>query len=356
MDGNRPETVSNVTIQLPQLTPELKHAFQVFYQGALNGTEPNAQTFDEAAFSYFDQKYGDAGEIDQFFNGFTPLWNHRLAAGDWGGAAIVWRWALRPALAWESHKNARLHKGTAFYFASMSAILAGDLDAGYLYGHRALEEDRVTHGTCAPLTPSLSLVAMDADNANQAFRSWVVEKARFVEARLATYRQSSGRAFDFGTLRSRLLDRPGFVEPTFLLSYCVARLRRLDTLMPGGLDGDFASQLRLNILFDLTMVTDAILRRVAPSQWQFIDLADALSSVARLTLTKADLGTINGDLKNDFSATVIKILDGGYSLAYGCRNRGAHHLSGGHVISHRFGELRQSLMNMVFLAVECLPT
>ena len=74
---------------------------------------------------------------------------------------------------------------------------------------------------------------------------------------------------------------------------------------------------------------------------------------------------MNGDFERDFAATVAKILDGGYSLpdgrqlsglekdlalTYGCRNRGAHHLSGGGVINNRFGDtLGSALLNMVFL-------
>jgi len=211
---------------------------------------------------------------------------------------------------------------------------------------------------------------MDGDNVEQAFRAWVVEKARFVEIGLSAYRRATGRGLDLPQLRSKLLDRPDCIEPTFLFSYCVARLWRLDSIMPGGRDGDFGSQVRLNILFDLTLVTDDLLRRVAPGKWKFIDLAVVLTSAVPLALTRPDLRTLNGDFERDFTATVAKILDGAYSLpdgrqlsglerdvalSYGCRNRGAHHLSGGDVINSRFGELRQSLLNAAFLAVEYLP-
>ena len=364
------DSTSTVTIQLPPLPSELRTAFVRFYEDALNGREPNASALDVVALPYFDEKGGDPGSVDQFFNAFTPLWNHRLARGEWGPASAVWAWALRPALAWESNRGGRLHKGTAFYFAAMTAILAGDMDVGYLYAHRALEEDRLTHGAAAPRTPSLSLVAMDAENVEQAFRAWVMEKARFVELSLSVYRQTRGRALDFQHLRSKILDRPDCIEPTFLFSYCVARLRRLDSIMPGGRDSDFGSQLRLNILFDLTLVTDDVLRRVAPGKWKFIDLAEVLASAVPLSLKRTDLRAVNGDFERNFAATAAKILDGGYSLpdgrqlsglekdlalTYGCRNRGAHHLSGGGVINNRFGELRQSLLNTAFLAVECLP-
>jgi hypothetical protein len=364
------QSTPTITIQLPPLTPTMKAAFVPFYEDTVNGVEPASGTFDEAAFGFFDEKGTDPGAVDEFFNAFTPLWTHRLAVGAWGPAANVWTWALRPALAWESGRAQRLHKGTAFYFSAMTAILAGDIDGGYLYAHRGLEEDRLTHGVVTPATPSLSLVAMDSDNVSQAFRPWVLEKAKFVNASLVAYQQGSGRALDFRGLRAKLLERVDCIEPTFLFSYCVARLRRLDSMMPGGSDSDFASQLRLNVLFDLTLVTDDVLRRLAPGKWKFIDLAVALASRVSMTLDKAALRAVNGDFENDFNATVTTILDGVYALpdgrklaglekdlalTYGCRNRGAHHLSGGVVINSRFNEVRQSLMNTLFLAVELMP-
>jgi hypothetical protein len=359
-----------VYIQLPELTPDLKRAFQAFYDAALNATQPDPVHFDTVAYEYFDEKGSDPGAIDEFFNSFTPLWNSYLHHGQLRLAASVWNWALRPALAWEQSRNANLHKGAAFYFAAMTAVLLGDLDAGYLYAHRAFEEDRRTHGSVAPRTPSLSLVSIDPDNVHQAFREWVVEKAQFVEASLTKYRQSSGRQLDFTTLRAKFLDRSELLEPTFLFSYCIARLRRLLSVMPGGLESAFASQLHLNILFDLTQVTDALVRRVAANKWQFIDLVEVLSSAASMTFGKAELRKLNESFTKDFNATATQLLDGNYSLSsgrlvagldgdlaltYGCRNRGAHHLSGGGVTSRRFDELRQSLLNTVFLAVETLP-
>ena len=96
------DSASTVTIQLPPLPSELRKAFVRFYEDALNGCEPNASAFDVVALPYFDEKGGYPGSVDQFFNAFTPLWNHRLARGEWAPASAVWAWALRPALAWES--------------------------------------------------------------------------------------------------------------------------------------------------------------------------------------------------------------------------------------------------------------
>jgi hypothetical protein len=142
-------------------------------------------------------------------------------------------------------------------------------------------------------------------------------------------------------------------------------------MMPGGHDSDFASQLRLNILFDLALVADNLIRRIAPGKEKFIDLAVALSAVASLPLTKDDFRSINGSFNADFVGTAVAILNGQYTLAsghplaglesdlaltYGCRNRGGHHLSGGPVLNSRFSELRQALLNAAFLAVESLPS
>jgi hypothetical protein len=211
---------------------------------------------------------------------------------------------------------------------------------------------------------------MDGNNVQQAFRPWVVEKAQLVERALDVYRQTRGRFLNAPELRAKLLDHADRIEPTFLFSYSVARFRRLETMIPGGHDSDFGSQLRLNILFDLALVADNLLRWIAPDKEQFIDLAVALSAAASLQLTRDDFGSINGRFKADFVGTAVAILGGHYTLAsgrqlaglesdlalaYGCRNRGGHHLSGGHVLNSRFDEFRQALLNTTFLAVESLP-
>ena len=166
----------------------------------------------------------------------------------------------------------------------MTAILVGDMDVAL-----SLRSSRVRRGPPHPrrrgTTNAIPVIGCHGRRElEQAFRAWVMEKARFVELSLSAYRQASGRVFDFQQLRSKILDRPDCIEPTFLFSYCVARLRRLDSIMPGGRDSDFGSQLRLNILF-YYLVTDDVLRRVAPGKWEFISTSRrSLASAVPLSL------------------------------------------------------------------------
>ena len=358
---------TQAVVKIKSLSPEMDVEFSEFYQAVFRGASPDADGFDAAARSFFDSQGGDAGKVDDFFNNFTPVWTTFLAQGRNTKASSIWEWALRPAREWERISQSRLHKGTAFYFSAMTAILAGDLDAGYLYAHQAFEEDRLTHGVALPATPSLSLVCMDPDNVDQAFRGWVVEKSEFLTRALDQYRSRHGRQLDFRDTRTKLLTRADLAEATFLLSYSVARLKRLEAIGRVGFSSEFAGQLASNILFDVTLVTDAVIRKASGLHGSFIDLAAELSSRANLQLSNSRLRKINGLFQQDFEQTLIACLDetvrlddgfdvkglaAALALTYGCRNRAAHDVSAVTVIRDRFEEVRQAVLDSLFLAVE----
>jgi hypothetical protein len=360
--------VAQVTLR--SLLPDIDREFAKFYEAVQGDAGPNAADFDAAANVFLDQRGGVPSDVDAFFNNFTPLWTNILSQGRIASASTVWIWALRPVLSWETASGKRVHKGTAFYFAAMTAILAGDIDAGYLYAHRAFEEDRITHGHLAPATPSLSLVCMDPDNVHQAFRDWVMEKATFVNSALEHYRSAHGRSLDFFGLSAKLLQRTELGDATFLFSYSVARLRRLEALGSIPFSSGFGGQLGANLLFDITLVIDAVLRRANAPIWKFIDLAAALSTQAALDLTKPRLIKVNARFQGDFDGTVNACLDGALilddgfnvrglaaslALTYGCRNRGAHDVSSVGAIRNRFDEVRQALLDALFVAVEAWP-
>ena len=63
----------------------------------------------------------------------------------------LWQLALAPALESESQNPGhKIHKGTAYYYWAITAILRGDIDKGYALMHQALEEDIATTGQKFP--------------------------------------------------------------------------------------------------------------------------------------------------------------------------------------------------------------
>ena len=352
------------------LDPNLDAEFDRFYQSIFAPPQPDASAFDAAASHFFDLEAASAEAADAFFNNFTPLWRLLLDQGRFFDASSLWDWALRPASDWETRNQRRLHKGGAFYYAGMTAILSRDIDGGYLFMHRALEEDLASHGVFSPTTPAYSLVTMDSSRVDQAFGSWVSAKAEFVSAELGSYRAAYGRGLDFAALHARFLARPDLRDAAFLFSYSVARLLRICQIGPETFSSAFGGQLAVNLLFDVALVVDALVRPLVPAtQWRFIDLAYALSSNAGLGLSRQNLEEIRRLFVSDFNGTVVKCLDrtmalsngttlsrpaSNLALAYGCRNRGAHDVSSVTAFRERFDDARAALLHTVFLAVEVL--
>jgi hypothetical protein len=104
------DSAGAVTIQLPPLPLELRAAFVRFYEDAFNSSEPNASGFDGVAFSYFDEKGGDPGSVDQFFNAFTPLWRQFISQERYDSSNSLWRRALDSVNSVEQ-AGIRIHKG-----------------------------------------------------------------------------------------------------------------------------------------------------------------------------------------------------------------------------------------------------
>lgn len=358
--------------QIRRLEPEeLNRAFISFYEQALTPGAIDIAPLIVAAGAFFDGHKGSPTAADDYFTNFTALWSFIDSQMPWHKALEVWRLALEPVRHWEELNGARLHKGVPYYFAAVSAIKNGDLDTGYLYAHRALEEDVKTHGSRTPSTPSYALVVMDASVEAQAFRGWVIAKSDYLEGCLGSLRLNGKSTLSLQQLRTRFLLNPELRDEAFLFSYCIARLLRLRPLRPIAQYGPFGGQHAANVLFDLTTVIESLFRRIVTptGKGMFKALVAAVSARIGAQLSDDRLNELNRRFEHDFSGTMRVLLDGrlvidkahlvagsGSALAitYGCRNRGAHHVSGAEVFGERFDELTSAVLQALFTAIEHL--
>jgi hypothetical protein len=358
--------IGQVTIN--SLDPALDAAFTAFYQAVQKGVMPNEGQFDSAAGAFLSGTT-QAPDHDGYFNNFTPLWQMHMQSQHFSAAESVWSWALRPALALESSGATPIHKGTPYYFWGMTALLGDRLDVGYLLMHRAFEEDVRTHGSTAPNTPGWALLTLDHHRPDQAFRSWVQLQAKAVEERVIRYNKLHGRAFDLRTMRTRFLAQPQYRESVQLYCYAMARVNRLLGLPPQLWEGPFPAQVAFDALFDICLVIDAVIHLKYPTDWRFISLAEALSSNASLRLSRAQLGEINTIFLNSFGGALSKALNGtltlkdgtllgglanSLSIAYGCRNRGAHSVATVPLTNVEFDNVVDHLSAVLFLAIETM--
>ena len=362
------QTIQVGKVSLKALEPTLDQAFIRFYAAVQSKTLPDERTFDSAA-EQFLRARSAYQDHDDYFNNFTQLWQLNLRTQRFDVAAAVWPWALRPALRIEADGGAKLHKGTPYYFWGMTELLADKLDNGYLLMYRSFEEDVRTHGSMAPQTPGFALLTLDHHRPDQAFRSWVQGQARAVEGRLANYCNSHGRTLDLITFRQKYLAQPQWRDAVQMYCYAMARVGRLLSIPPELWEGPFPAQVAFDSLFDLCLVIDAALHEKHLAAWRFIDLAEMLASRAGLHLTRPQLGIINGMFDANFGATLRQALSGhlrlsdgtpvaglnaSVSIAYGCRNRGAHSVASVPLTPKEYDAIVDHLNFVLFLTVDTL--
>ena len=267
-------------VNISVLGEPLEPLFERFYTDYFNGKDLPWGEIDLAARTYFDQHLADPVAHDDYFNNFISLWRHLLGQGNFVRAEFVWDRALKPALEWEqANSGQRLHKGTPYYFWAMTAIMGRDMDRGYLIAHRALEEDARTSGQPRPDTPGYALVSLNHEKPDQAFLAWVYHQAKHVENLLDAYNATHQRALTMDQVRQRFLTNPPTIEVLFLFTYTLARVLNVIDEPDHLRTNDFAGQLELNLLFDLTLVIDALIKAKNTTKRSFIDHAEHLLAV-----------------------------------------------------------------------------
>lgn len=135
------------------------------------------------------------------------------------------------------------------------------------------------------------------------------------------------------------------------------------------LQSNFAGQLEMNLLFDISLVIDSTIKFKNQKEWKFIDHISLLSRKGNFGLNKSKLKKLNGVFQNDFDGTLKSILNGSFqfndgsnlskagadlAVTYGIRNHGAHKVTSVSTIYLQFKEIRQRLFNTLFFAVELL--
>lgn len=362
--------ILSTTFNLVRLGEQLDEAMSIFYSAFGSGTKPE-KVFDELVLGAFDLN-SNPSIIRDLFHQFHSTLEILSRPGDLIAASKLWEVALRPALQWETSRNGHLHKGTAFYFYAVTTILARDFDRGYLFLHKALEDDIRAERIKSPGTPAFRAVVIDPHHETDQFRDWVRIKADLIETALEKYRAKHQRPLIFKQFKEKFLVNEDLRESVFLFSYSIARFISLAVVPSGTLTSDFGRNLCLNLLFDLTLVIDQVIPPRPPdNQWEFSFKALHLSESANPTLgfTQNQLQKIiNARFKSpaNFGQTLEELLNQTFNyqgcqpqglsaalaITYGCRNRGAHHVASAGVVAQRFPALFQSLLETLFLAVE----
>lgn len=356
------------TISLNSLHPDLDKRFIELHAAYLGATPFNWADLQRDAKAFLAASPDRDGSHNHYFDNFTPIWNGLLAAGRFDDAEALWQAALDPVLQFEHDNPPRqAHKGTAYYFWGMTAIHRGDLDRGYALTHQAVEEDVLTTKTPYPSTPAYALATLNFAIHNQAFRSWVLAQADFLNVRQNAYSAAYGRRFTLEEFRARFLNSPPSTDIAFLFAYTIARLMRISNLPEYSTQSRFMGQLLINLFFDITLCVETAAAAKNPVIGTFINHAEFISLRVGHPISNADLRALNQTFQNDFNQALILALDrqlllqsgaladdaqSDIALAYGIRNRGAHDVSSTPVLWQRHSEIEQALLNVMFMTVD----
>lgn len=359
--------------KIRDLGPPLNEQFVLLYEGWFTHrlVDFNKEKFVNEALSYFDAHVGDWTAHNHYFESFTPIWSTFLRQGLFALAEDIWTLALYSANQWESTRTShRIHKGTPYYFWAMTVILRGDIDRGFLLMHQAHDEDIQTSRTPFPRSPARDFITLDHTQEEQAFRDKVLEIATFLDDLLKQYRKFRNRSLTLQQLRDSLLAVENLRHVVFSFVFVLFKLKAMLKDIPSRLrNNPFAGLLETDLLFQLCLVIEAVIREKNPNEVGFRKHAAFLSSSAGFRLNKTRLIRINSDFRKDFPSTTEKLLRGIYTppdgsdlqeseidivLSYGFRNFGAHNVRGYEITYQNLEEIACRIMNVLFLAVECL--
>ncbi|MBU1495141.1 MAG: hypothetical protein KJ956_14385 [Actinobacteria bacterium] len=357
-------------INLPDLDPSLNKAILDLHAAFLGGHAYDLSGLSAAAKTYFDQTT-DAQRHNDYFNSFSILWQNLFASGRYEDAEAIWKISLAPAIEWEAaHSGRFIHKGTPFYFWGMTAIIKGNLNKGYAFMHQALEEDLRGFPNTYTDLPSFAFASINYAKVDQAFRPWLLRQADFLNKALAQYRQTRGRALHLEQLQQRFLSAPTAVHAVFVFSHAISHFIAVDNIPEYARRSQFAGQMISNLLFDMLLVIDAaITPHNTAGSTSFLKHAAFLAQRAVLSITEADLRTLNAGMNATPDQTLADVLTGAFkfpnghvptgsavdlSVCYALRNYGAHRLTPMQLVWDKYADIRQCCLNALFLAVEVL--
>lgn len=292
-----------------------------------------------------------------------------------------WEFVLGLMEEWEvAHPGGTLHKGGAYYFAAIRDILMGDLDRGFLYMHKAAQEDERTHGPGR--TPAEAFITQDPRMQDQAFKTQVEVYSAYLQRRLASYRRFRAGTLTLPGLRGRFTRHPQLRDPLFALAYVVARLEQATGPEMGWVaSSGLAAVLRSRLVLDLALIVEELLRDIyeaaalarAPHRVPtFVPLAVEYAAARHLPVDTA-MPALSRSFHRAFDATMTTLLAGkvpspitsglpmtardhDLAIVAGLRNHSAHGVSRSPLIASRFEDLVRHAFYVLFAVIEdCYP-
>ncbi|MGA2461513.1 MAG: hypothetical protein ABSF82_08855 [Candidatus Bathyarchaeia archaeon] len=327
-----------------------------------------------------DKHYWHA-TLNRFFEAFTPTWKSLVREGKISDAASMWIHVLSSVRAWENRSGNLIHKGTPYYFLGATYLYGYDFDRGLRYIFDAFEEDkRATSGdpTLYKAMPAYKVASLIDQPDNYLYPELVLPARIRIDGFLKEYRSRSGSTMQMADFESKFLSNSVFEIQKFFFVYSLLEtIKHEATWEPGSVRNEFSEMRNRDLLFDLCIVVDEILRvRFPPATFISAGVFNLCRSKGWVTLD-SNSTQLNQNLNPkvaEFPPTptprpdvvVPTLLDRTMTyrgahlsqemswmlLAWHLRNYAAHDLSPQGVLVKRHNEITQALMNALFTAIE----
>jgi len=318
--------------------------------------------------------------IDSFFESFTPAWLSLLRQNRTIDAAKYWHQVLTPVREWERKSNKSVHKGTPYYFLGATYIYGRNFDLGLRYLYDAIEQDkklfsRLGNPESHKSAPAYMLASLVDNPGNFLYNDIIAPTRGRIERFLAIYR-AKGASMQLKDFDRRFLGETSLeVQKLFFVYVLFEMIKQESAWTPGEDPNDFSKMRNRDILFDLCLVIDEVLRtRYPPATYISQGVYNLCKSKGWINSKDVDPGSLNLNLNPNVSGekapppdvVVPTLLDCTLTyrgapirpemswllLTWHIRNYAAHDLAPQNVLVKRFDEIIQSQMNALFISVE----
>jgi hypothetical protein len=372
--------------ELKPTNEDLEKLFIQLHESYLGNKAFDWNNFKLKSFDFFDSLINKdkKTKIDfqkNYLNNFNIIWKPYFFHGDYSRVQDIFTRILDLVTEWEKkYSNELIHKGGLFYFWGMNSIKMGDLEMGYSLMHKALEEDKRTMEIQNPQTPALFFATADYAKTNQAFIEWPSRQASFLHEFIENYNKEYSKQLTLDYFREHFLTTASINDVIYLFTFNLSKLYQIDSSLKLSIssktifESDFAGQILIEILFNISLVIDVAIRAKNPTETNLIDQITYLSQKGNLGIQKDDWGELNKSFQGNFDSTIISLLKHSYQvnnkgtlgdishnnipydigLVYGIRNYAAHNIKPAKSIWENFIEIQQKVFNVIFYTCEIL--
>lgn len=328
--------------------------------------------FDDELRKHLLERQGHKSQ-DTFFNLLAPIWLNY----DWTymsqEAEKFWERMWNNVHEAETSNKVRIHKGSIFYYWANTALRKGDIDRGFFLIHQAFEEDKETHKSSCPDTPSFKTATMNYEDDHQFLFGYVNELKDYLGKKILIYNHIFSRNFSLINFYYKFQSRPPDVDLIFSFAHTLARMMHIDQYPWFYTENDFAGLYYMNLLFNIILVIDSAIhsKMKNPDDWQYFKLANHLLIESQINVNEPQnqkhLTVINKE--KDIEKLINQLLGTTFSfkdkhkpsklecevyLSYKLRNFSAHNIRIVPSLWRRYPEIQQVIFNVLFLVVETL--